>query len=230
MEKVLKLTKFVNPVREGMVPVNWLKSALKKRKFVNPVSDGIGPVSKLPPPVVLPLTSIDCNAVIPVSEGIVPVNLLLNTLKLCNAVSPEIAGNVPTRLFPPKLIATTLLCVASHITPNQVHSVPAAPFQLVLLVHAAPLVKVKRSVNTVLCVAVTDWHACQFTPVAVSQAASVAGTPLEVNWLAHRALCPAVNVAGGVGTGPVNWLLSTRRDVRAASPVSEGIGPVNWLF
>ena len=50
MVMALKKNKFVNPVSDGIGPVNWLKLALKEFKFVNPVSDGICPVASGPAP------------------------------------------------------------------------------------------------------------------------------------------------------------------------------------
>ena len=40
----------------------------------------------------------------------------------------------------------------------------------------------------------------------------------------------ALNVAGGVGTGPVHWLFSARKYANAVSPLSDGIRPDNWLL
>ena len=74
------------------------------------------------------------------------------------------------------------------------------------------------------------WHACQFTPVAVFQAASIVGLPLVVKALVQSALCPAVKEAGGAGTGPLNWLLLTLNCCNAVDPLSDWIWPLNWLF
>ena len=72
------------------------------------------------------------------------------------------------------------------------------------------------------------WHASQFTPVAVFQAASMAATPLDVNLLLQR---PAtLKKVGGAGTGPANWLLLTSKYCNLANPLSDGIGPVSRLL
>ena len=57
----------------------------------------------------------------------------------------------------------------------------------------------------------------------------MAGFPLETKRLPHRLLPPATSEIGAAGSGPVNWLLRTKKVCRAVRPLSEGIGPVNWL-
>lgn len=119
--------------------------------------------------------------------------------------------------------------VPGHVPPVQVNDV-AAGVQLAVRVAVPPaMTEVGDAVRVQAGGAAPIWHACQFVPVAASQAESVAATPLEVKLLVQSALCPAVKVVGGVGTGPVNWLLLTRKDVKAVNPVREGIDPDNWL-
>ena len=114
--------------------------------------------------------------------------------------------------------------------PVQVNEV-AAGVQLAVSVAVPPaMTEVGDALRVQTGAAAPIWHACQFTPVAVFQAVSVAETPLDVRLLVHRVLCPAVKVAGGVGTAPVNWLLSTRKANNAGSPLSDGIAPVKRLL
>ena len=119
--------------------------------------------------------------------------------------------------------------VPTQVPPVQVNDV-AAGVQLAVSVAVPPTkTELGEALRVHKGVAAPVWHACQLTPVAVSQAISVAGMPLEVRVLAHRLLCPACKVAGGVGTGPLSWLLSTRKTNNEGSPFNEGIGPVNEL-
>src|SRR5712691_8769564 len=133
----LKSFIFVNPVSDGIVPVSWLPMTLKSLRFVNPVSEGIGPVSWLP----APLKSFRFGN--PASGGIGPVSWLFWTWKCVRVVNPASEGIVPVRLFPDSRMSVTWLFV--HVTPYHVHSVPAAPFQLVLVVQRAPPVLLYRA-------------------------------------------------------------------------------------
>jgi hypothetical protein len=74
------------------------------------------------------------------------------------------------------------------------------------------------------------WQDNQSLPCAVSQAASMVGSPLETRPLLHRYVLPESRELGGAGTEPVNWLFPTQKYCKAVRPLSEGIGPVSWLL
>ena len=54
--------------------------------------------------------------------------------------------------------------------------------------------------------------------------------PAEISLFWQRWLLPGSNDGGGTGTGPVNWLLNTKKILSDVSPLNEGIEPVNLLL
>ena len=120
--------------------------------------------------------------------------------------------------------------VPGQVPPVQVNDV-AAGVQLAIRVAVAPArTEVGDALRVQVGVAAPVWHACQLTPVAVSQAVSIAAMPLEARVLAHSVLPPAAKEAGGAGTGPVKRLLLTLKFCNDANPLNDGIGPVSWLL
>ena len=118
--------------------------------------------------------------------------------------------------------------VPTQVPPVQVNDA-AAGVQLAESVAVPPTMIEAGEALRVQDGGVAIWHDCQFTPVAVFQAASLAGTPLVVKKFPQSALCPAAKEAGGAGTEPDNWLLSTLRIVNG-NPLSDGIDPLSRLL
>ena len=81
-----------------------------------------------------------------------------------------------------------VVLVPGQVPPVQVNDV-AVGVQLAVRVAVPPA---RTAVGDALRVQVGGaapiWHACQFTPVAVFQAVSIAATPLEAKVLVHSAL------------------------------------------
>ena len=78
--------------------------------------------------------------------------------------------------------------VPGQVPPVQVNEV-AAGVQLAVSAEAPPAsTEVGAALSVQAGGAAPVWHACQFTPVAVSQAVSIAATPLEAKVLVHSAL------------------------------------------
>jgi hypothetical protein len=63
-------------------------------------------------------------------------------MNVFNAVNALSLGNVPVSLFLFREITATCVAVASHVMPNQLHSVPVAAPQLPLMYQPAPLLRV----------------------------------------------------------------------------------------
>src|SRR5262245_49886842 len=106
-----RVSRFVRALRDGMVPVSWLNRSWRCFRFVRPLGSGTPPVR-----CVLPRDRFSSVGREP-RDGMGPVRLLLYRS------SPVTCAEDP-----------------SQVTPNQLHSVPAAPFHPVDVVQPAPFV------------------------------------------------------------------------------------------
>ena len=112
-----------------------------------PRADGIGPMIEPPP---YPRSSSSSDDRLPSESGSEPDKMF--PLRLRNSrfgKSSMIAGIGPSRLLPSRSMAVTVFPPASQVTPNQLHSLPTGPSQLLLSYQKAPLVEVNSASSAV---------------------------------------------------------------------------------